>query len=137
MSDGKKDQRLQPVSNVLHALFTRGDTPLSDQFLRWQLWNAWENLVGANISSYSTPVGFQRGVLLIWVRTPAHLQELNYGRELLRRKVNQFVGFEWVESIRLTLDRKDVPKPEESDPGLREFLSKESPSEDGEPQPGR
>lgn len=137
MSENKKNQKLQPVSNVLQAIFTRGNSALSDQFLRWRLWNSWAELVGPGIAAYSTPVGFNKGILIIWVRTPAHLQEMNYGREILRKKVNQFIGFEWTMNIKLTLDRKDVPNPEESDPGLRVYLSKQSPNEDGEPQPDR
>ncbi|MGE0761642.1 MAG: DUF721 domain-containing protein [Bdellovibrionales bacterium] len=137
MSGRNKDQKLQPVSNVLQTIFARGESPLSDQFLRWRLWSCWADLVGPNIGAYSTPVGFQKGVLVVWVKTAAHMQELNYGRDLIKHKINQFVGFKWVTNVRLTLDRKDVPTLEESDPGLRQFLAKQSPNEDGEPQPGR
>lgn len=137
MSERKKDQKLQPVSNILQGLLARGQSPLSDQFLRWRLWSSWRELVGPSIGGYSTPVGFSRGVLMVWVKSPAHLQEMSFGLEILREKVNDFVGFDWVVSVKLTLDRKDVPTLEESAPGLRRFLSTQSPNEDGEPQPDR
>lgn len=137
MSKPKKNQKLQPVSNVLQNLFGRGKSPLSDGFLRWKIWHQWQDIVGPQIASYSQPVGYSDGYLFVWVKTSAHLQELNYGRDLMRDKINKVIGFHWVKGIKLTVDRRDVPRPEESDPGLREFLAKESPSGDGEPQPDR
>lgn len=135
MSKRKKNQKLQPVSNVLETLFSRGQSGLSDQFRRWRVWHSWRELVGDNIASYSIPVGYLKGTLQVWVKTPSHLQELSFGTDVLKDKVNQFVGFPWVKKVRLTLDRKDVPKFEESDEGLREYLAKGSPSADEEHSP--
>lgn len=137
MSDRKKNQKPQPVSNVLQNLFGRGDGPLAEGFMRWRVWHNWKQLVGERVGSYSIPVAFKDGVLSIWVKSAAHMQDLSFGSDLIKDKVNKFVGFPWVKKIRFTLDRKDVPSLEESEPGLREFLSKEFPSGDGEPQPGR
>lgn len=122
MSDREKDQKLQPVSNVLQSLFTKGKSPLSDQFLRWRLWSTWHEVVGEEMAQYSTPVGFYDGTILIWVRTAAHMQEMNYGRELLRNRINQFVGFSWVKLVKFTVDRKDVPQQDEATDQFKSFL---------------
>ncbi len=137
MSERKKNQKPQAVSNILQNLFAKSEGPLQDGFLRWRVWQAWRTLVGDKVGSYSIPVSYKTGTLLIWVKSAGHMQELSFGTDVIRDKVNKFVGFQWVKKVRLTLDRKDVPSLEESSPGLREFLSKEFPSGDGEPQPDR
>ena len=123
MSEGKKNQKLQPVSNVLQTLFANGQSALSDQFLRWRVWRAWADIVGPGMAGYSSPVGFNRRTLIIWAKSAAHMQEMSYGRDMLRAKVNQFVGFHWIDDVRLTLDRKDVPSVAESEAEMKEFLS--------------
>lgn len=76
------------------------------------------------MESYSSPVGYSKRCLIIWVKSAAHLQELSYGKDLLRDKVNQFVGFIWIESVRLTLDRKDVPTAESELTALADSIPK-------------
>lgn len=104
-----KEKKLTSVSRVLEELLSRGESPLSDQFLRWRLWHSWSEVVGEKMAQVSTPVGFQKGLLMIWVRSPVYMQELSYGLDLLREKINSFVGFNWVAAIRLTQDRRSVP----------------------------
>jgi hypothetical protein len=122
MSEGKKNQKLQPVSNVLQSLFSGGKSPLSDQFLRWRVWRSWAEVVGPAMEAYSSPVGYNRRVLIIWVKSAAHMQEMSYGKDLLRAKVNQFVGFDWIDTVKFTLDRKDVPTVAESEDEMKSFL---------------
>lgn len=135
MSRSKRNSTLSPVSNILQGLFDQGQSPLKDQFQRWKLWHQWREVAGPVISSYSDPVGFQRGVLVVWVKSSAHMQELTYILENLRERVNEHVGRNYVKSIRLTLDRKAVPMTSESEKDLHDFLAKSIPSEGEEPPP--
>ena len=135
MPKKKRKSNLLSMSNILHHLFDQGQSPLKDQFQRWKLWNSWAEVAGASIASYSDPVGYNRGVLIIWVKSSSHMQELTYILENLRDRINAFVGRNYVKSIRLTLDRKSVPTSEESGTDLREFLAKGAPSEGEEPPP--
>lgn len=127
---------LSPVATVLQSLLQSGKSPLSEQFIRWRLWRNWEEVVGREIAKHSMPVGYVNGTLSIWVQSSARLQEMTFLVRPLRQKINDFVGKAWVNSIRFTLDRKTVPQLQESAEGVREFLSKEFPSEDEEPQSG-
>ena len=124
MSKPKKDRRLLPVSNILQSLFVQCKTPLSEQFLRWKLWNSWAEVVGPVLSQYSEPVAYRRGTLVLWVKSAAHMHDMTYVLENIREKVNEFLGQNWAKSIRLTLDRRSVPTVEESDPSIRDFISK-------------
>ncbi|MBX7230733.1 MAG: DUF721 domain-containing protein [Bdellovibrionales bacterium] len=119
-----REDKLTPVSNILQSLLSRGQSPLSDQFLRWRVWNSWSEIVGSRVCQYSVPVGFHHGILIVWVKTSAHLHDLSFALDLIRTKVNHHVGFDWIHSVRLTVDKKDVPNCNEGSSKLKEFLSK-------------
>lgn len=138
-SDDKNSRKsqLSHAANVLQLLFKAGKSPLSEQFIRWRLWSEWDQVVGPEMAKNSTPVSYLDGTLYVWVSSAPRMQEMTFLVRPLRDKINQFAGKSWVRSIRFTLDRKSVPRLEESSQDLREFLSTRSPNEDGEPQPDR
>src|SRR5690606_34385998 len=117
--------------------FQNGNSRLSEQFIRWRLWNSWTDVVGREIGARTLPVGLKGGILFIWVKNSVWMQELQFLAEPIREKINTFVGRKFAKEIRFTLDRKTVPRPEETESGLREFLSEELPNGDGEPRRGR
>lgn len=119
-----KKAQLSAASEVLHSLLKNSKSPLGQQFVRWRLWQNWEKVVGCEIAKHTIPVGFNKGVLFVWVDHPARLQELTFMVKTFRDRVNDFQGYQWARSIRFTLDRKSVPEPEETKKGLRDFLSK-------------
>lgn len=133
----RKSSTLDSAASVLQTLMQSGKSPLAEQFIRWKLWNSWEEVVGAEMAKNSLPVGYLKGTLYIWVNSSARMQEMTFLVRPLLKKVNEFGGKNWVRNIRFTLDRKSVPQPQESEEGLREFLSTQSPNEDGEPPRGR
>lgn len=133
MSSQKRRGALTPVGHVLQSLFQNSKSELSDQFLRWKIWSFWPQIVGPTLARCSQPVGYQKGRLYIWVDHSARMQELSFMVVDIRDKINQAVGKKWVRSIKFTLDRREVPKSEEGQAGLRTALSKSFPSADEEP----
>lgn len=127
----------QHSSDVLFSLLKKANTPLGEQFIRWRLWNQWQEVVGAEIAAHTRPVQFIRGQLYVWVKSAARMQDLTFLAKPIIEKINQFGGKKWVKSIRFTLDRKSVPSPEESEERLLKFLSKTTPNEDSDPSRGR
>ncbi len=129
--------KLLPASDVLQSLFQEGKSPLASEFSRWQLWRKWPEVVGPTIAAQTDPVGFHDGVLLIWVKNSVWMNQMTFMVKPLKEKVNAFLGSNKVQMIRFTTDRKSVPRLEEAEAGLLDFLSNKSPNENGEPQPGR
>jgi hypothetical protein len=123
MSSRKKEQKLAPVSNVLKNILATGKSPLAQQFRRWQIWQNWPQIVGPSIAAYSDPVGYVKGTLFIWVQSAAHMQEMSFALDPIRRKVNQFVGDSWAKTIRLTLDRKSVPVVADVSSEVRDYIA--------------
>jgi hypothetical protein len=104
----RKRSTLTSASDILQGLLHNSKTPLSDQFLRWRLWQQWTEVIGKEIADRSRPVGFDAGTLLIWVEHSVYIQQLNFVTKELMEKVNKYVGRAWVKRIRFTLDRKVV-----------------------------
>lgn len=112
MSDknSKKKSNLVPVSNVLQALLGHGKSPLKDSFTRWKLWRYWSEIVGPSVAAASAPVDLKRGVLVIWAKSSAQMQDLHFISAAIKLKVNKFLGAPMVHSIRFTLDEGRVPQ---------------------------
>lgn len=108
-SDNFKRKKLSAGSEVLQSLFENGKSPLSVQFIRWKLWKKWPEYVGETIAQASEPVGYLRGVLYVWVKHSAWMQQLVFMREHMKDSINKKLNQQYVYEIRLTMDRKSVP----------------------------
>lgn len=124
MSDGKKGRKssLTASAEVLQSLLQNRKSPLTEQFIRWKVWNAWPEVVGPEIARSTLPVGYLKGTLYIWVRSAPRMQEMIFMLETLQNRINQFCGSRWVKSIRLTLDRRTVPQLADASKEMRDFL---------------
>ena len=118
----KKPGELLPASNVLQSVLGNGKSALSDQFLRWKIWRMWSQIVGPTLGKFCEPVGYERGRLIIWVKSSARMQEIRFFEATLKDKVNQHVGRDWVTHIRFTLDRRGVPQPGSVSENFNRFL---------------
>lgn len=132
MSD-KKSKKPEAASDVLQSLLQNGKSALAEQFIRWRVWNSWADIVGPQVAKNTLPVSYVKGELYVWVDHPARMQELTFCVVEIAKKINAFCGKRWVKRIRFTLDRKSVPKPEETAEDLRDFLSTRPPNAGGRP----
>ena len=122
----KRVGHLTSTSDVLQGLLQNSKSPMATQFTRWKLWHSWDQVVGKNIAKYTTPVGYLKGQLYIWVNHPTRMQDLIFISGTMRDQINKFIGRRWVRSIRFTLDRKSVPELAEMSDEFRNFLAKHS-----------
>jgi len=121
----KKPSELLSASRVLQTLLGNGKSALSDQFLRWKIWRFWPRIVGPTLAKSCEPVGYDRGRLLIWVKSSARMQEIRFFESTLKQKVNEHVGREWVTSMRFTLDRQGIPQAENVSEEFKRYLDQE------------
>lgn len=118
----KRDGKLIDSSTVLQRLFENGKSPLSAQFLRWKLWGRWKDFVGPAIAQQTDPVGYLDGTLYVWVSNATWMQHLTFIRSEMKTNINAKLGRSFVHEIRFTLDRRQVPRVDETD--LQETISK-------------
>lgn len=131
MDSGKKPKRkLSLGSEVLQSLFENGKSPLSEQFMRWKLWAKWEEVVGPTIAKNTEPVGFQRGMLYVWVRNSTWMQQMIFLKDPIRDTINQKFENNFVKYIKFTLDRREVPNSNQQD--FRDMIHKIAPEKDDE-----
>ncbi|QDK46862.1 DUF721 domain-containing protein [Bdellovibrio sp. HCB185ZH] len=124
-----KKRKLTLGSEVLQSLFENGKSPLSEQFMRWKLWAKWEEVVGPTIAKNAEPVGFQRGVLYVWVRNSSWMQQMIFLKDQIRDTINEKFENNFVRYIKFTLDRREVPQDDQT--GIREMIQRLAPdSED-------
>lgn len=128
MDEQDYNPKFKLSSEVLMNIFDSGNTPLSEQFIRWKLWAQWKEVVGPTIAQYTEPVGYQRGCLYLWVKNSTWMQQMIFMREPIQKSINSKLQKKYVRSIRFTLDRRDVPKIEDSD--LTNYISKIAPPSD-------
>jgi predicted nucleic acid-binding Zn ribbon protein len=122
--NSRQNAKLTEASQVLQELLRSSKTPLGEQFIRWQVWNSWEEIVGPEVAKHTLPVSYLDGILYIWVRHPARLQELTFCAKPLLDKINAYCGHKWLKFLRFTLDRRSVPQMTEMAPESRDFIAK-------------
>lgn len=107
---GPKKPRAQSqplaAADVLQALLQNSKSQLSDGFLRWRLEQNWAQIVGPTIANETVPAAYQKGLLFIWVRHSAWMQQLWYFQEPIKDKVNEYLGRTWVREVKFTLNRR-------------------------------
>lgn len=118
----KRFSELNSASNVLQSLLQNSKFPLSEQFKRWRLWKSWSDIVGPSLAKGSEPMDYLHGTLVIWVKSSAHMQEMNYLTDSIRTRVNDFFGEAWVKHVRFTTKR--TANPEENLNKLDQILKK-------------
>lgn len=123
-------KKLSVGSEVLQSLFENGKSPLSEQFMRWKLWAKWEEVVGPTISKNAEPVGFQRGILYVWVRNSSWMQQMIFMRDPIRETINQKFENNFVKVIKFTLDRREVPSSDQSE--FKQMIQKIAPENDND-----
>lgn len=118
-------KKSQPItgSEVLQGLFENGKSELSIHFLRWKIWKKWPEFVGTTIAECSEPVSYHRGVLYLWVKNSAWMQQLVFMREHIKDNINKKLQKEYVKEIRLTMDRKAVPADPQASQELKDSLA--------------
>ena len=118
----KKKGKLTGASDVLQSLFENGKSPLSDQFLRWKLWARWGEIVGPTVAKNAEPVGLQRGMLIVWVRHSAWMQQMIFMKDHIKNAINTKFEHDMVKHIKFTTDRREVPGDHEAQEELRRHL---------------
>lgn len=109
MARKKRNGELTPSSDVLQSLLESPENPLADQFLRWRLWARWVEILGNSIGDNTAPVGYNRGCLIVWVKSSSWMQQITFMSGDIISAINKSLGRPFVRRIRYTLDRHEVP----------------------------
>jgi hypothetical protein len=93
----------QPVEAFLDALLAKVTTPAGSIMVR--LAGDWDEVAGPPWAGTSRPVGITKGVLVVAVPDGATASLLRFQLAALRTRLNQWLGADTVEDVRLRVDR--------------------------------
>lgn len=87
----------KPLKEVLLEMMTQ--YRLKQGISEAQVKAAWARLMGPSIIQHTTQVRLIRKKLYLMIDSPALRQELFYGREKIRKMLNQDLGEEYLEEV--------------------------------------
>jgi len=92
-------RKVQPLDDVLQK-FLR-DEGLETPLLQHRLIDAWPQVVGATVNSYTTERFIKNQTLFVKINNPALRQDLSMMRTQLVKRLNDFVGSMVISDIKL------------------------------------
>ncbi len=102
----RKAANLTSAVDVLQSLLENSKSQLGDGFVRWRLEQNWTEVVGDTLAQQSLPVAYEHKILYLWVRHPAWQQQLRFFTDAIKDKVNSYLGRNFAEQVRFTLNRR-------------------------------
>ncbi|MFN4854445.1 MAG: DUF721 domain-containing protein [Bacteroidota bacterium] len=72
-----------------------------DKLIEARILSSWHELFGPHISKHTLSVRIKDGLLVVSVSVAAMRQELWYAREQMRTRINEHLGFEYVQSLEI------------------------------------
>ncbi len=95
----KNRNHFAPIGEVIEKVL-RQCRPQQDQALL-QVWQVWDQAVGAAIAPNARPVAFNGNVLLVHVTSPTWLHHLRFLEREMITKLNAALGGDKVKAIKL------------------------------------
>lgn len=97
MSQKKKEFEPKPVKKVLHDIL--GQKQLKRGIESVRICNAWGDVMGKNIASYTDEVRYSKNTLYVRLRSAALKVELSYSLRELAKRMNTHLEGEFIEKI--------------------------------------
>lgn len=108
----RKKSSPQPVSNILSSLLK--DKNLNKRIESCKAIDIWDSVVGGKIAERTSPFAIKNGVMKVTVSDHAWLQELQFMKEEIRKRLNETLGKESVQNLYFkvgSLQEKEVEAP--------------------------
>src|SRR5690348_8537543 len=80
----KRQAHLTGAADVLQALLQNSKGSLADGFQRWRLEQNWPEIVGKTIAEQTLPAAYEKGILYIWVKHSAWMQQLWFVQDTIK-----------------------------------------------------
>lgn len=97
MNQKKKDFEPKPVKRVLHDIL--GQKQLKKGIESVRICNAWGDVMGKNIASYTEEIRYSKNTLYVRLRSAALKIELSYSLQEIAERMNIHLEGKFVEKI--------------------------------------
>ena len=99
MSDSKEKYEPKSIKSVLKDIIAQKSLKKGVQQIK--ICNAWGEIMGGHILSYTDEVRFSHNILYVTLRSAPLKMELSYGLDSLVKRINDHLGDEFVHKITL------------------------------------
>ena len=97
MGSQSKNSYWNSVAGVLRTVFPDSTDP--GKLRVYRAWEVWPEVVGPANAKKAQPTKFRNGKLFVTVLHPALMQELQFVKERIRRRLNHLIGAEVITHI--------------------------------------
>ena len=97
MGGQTKKSHWNSVAGVLRTVFPDSADP--EKLRAYRAWEVWPEVVGSANARRAQPTRFRNGKLFVTVFHPALMQELQFVKERIRRRLNRHIGAEVITHI--------------------------------------
>ncbi len=106
-------REFQRVAGPLEGLIRRLDP--EGRIRAYRVWDFWDEVVGAAIAERARPQRLREGVLVVQVSSHTWMQELQFLKDEIRRKLNARLGAALIRDLQFVsgrIPKKKAPPPE-------------------------
>ncbi len=97
MRSQTRNSNWNSVAGVLPTVFPDSADP--EKLRAYRAWEVWSKVVGPANAKKAQPTKFRNGKLFVTVLHPALMQELQFVKERIRRRLNRLIGAEVITHI--------------------------------------
>lgn len=92
-----RKQKSEPVGLIVHEFLRQSglETPYNE----YRLVQAWPDVVGQGIASYTSDLQIRNGILYVRLKSSVLRHELMLNRRQLAYRLNEFIGAQVIENI--------------------------------------
>ncbi len=116
----------QPIHSILEQ--TLKGLELNVPLKTYSIWGAWKEIVGEAIALQTQPRAIRNHILFIDVSHPTWIQQLQFLKPTLLKKINNFLGEPMIQDIRFKMGKISpaAPPPPKTNLGQGEDLDKKT-----------
>ncbi len=97
MSERAKNRHWNSAAAVLRTVFPDSAEP--EKLRVYRVWEIWPKVVGAANARGAQPTKFRNGKLFVTVFHPALMQELQFVKARIRKRLNHYIGVDLISQI--------------------------------------
>ena len=95
----KRESQLHPAIDVLQSLFKKSKTGFSSEYNRVRLEQNWSKIVGEDLEKETHPRKIYKTTLYITAESSEVRYHLNFSKDVILKKINQFLDTRKIEHI--------------------------------------
>ena len=104
----REKKTLEKISSILERVLRGHDLGIKGK--QYQIWEVWDDVVGAHIARHAQPHQIRNAVLWVTVSSSTWMQQLEFTKQTIRERLNDKIGEDVIKTIRFKMG--ELPHPD-------------------------